>query len=182
MRLALEKMSSEYVGLAWKFRVSPESCDNPDHYESFLRLSAITEQNSGRGVTHVLVTLDDESGNVNDDSEIIGFMTLRATSLVDSTSKLSYVRPSLEIAELAINQKHERQGFGTKLVGAAILIATQLNERFIGIQNVVLCADPKAVGFYEKPDVGFGKMTDYYDILPDGWNDHCVPMYIRLSI
>ena len=178
MNLVLRKMSPEYAGLAWKFHVSPDSCDNPEHYENFLRLNAISEQSSGRGVTHILV-FTDKDGKICNDSEIVGFVTVRATSLVDSVDGVSYVKPSLEIAELAVGQKYERCGYGKLLVDIAIYIANHLNENFLGIQNVVLCADPRAVGFYENKKVGFGKLTDHY-VLRDGWNNNCIPMYIKL--
>lgn len=180
MNLALQQLSGDHIGLAWKFRVSPDSCDNPEHYEQYLTLCALSEQEAGRGVTHLLLTVDD-SGSITDKSEIAGFITLRATSLVNSCDGKQYVMPSLEIAELAVNQSFERQGIGTKLVDTAIFIATELNSRFIGIQYVVLCADPKAVGFYKNPKVGFGRLEDYYKILHDGWNDNCTPMYIKLA-
>ena len=180
MGIVLREMASEYIGLAWKFRVSPTSCDNPSHYENFLRLNAISEQSSGRGVTHVLVATNTENNIITKESEIIGFVTLRATSLVDSSDGVLYVKPSLEIAELAVDQKFERRGYGKVLVDVAIYIANHLNDHFIGIENVVLCADPKAVGFYENPKIGFGKLEDYYKILHDGWNNHCVPMYIKI--
>lgn len=180
MKILLQKLSKDNIGLAWSFHVSPDSCDNPEHYEQYLTLCALSEQEAGRGVTHVLLTLDD-SGNITKESEILGFVTLRATSLVDSCDGKLYVMPSLEIAELAIDCKHERKGFGKTLVEAAIYIATELNNQYIGIQYVVLCADPKAVGFYENPKVGFGRLGDYYKILHDGWNDNCIPMYIKLS-
>lgn len=178
MKLKLDTLSKEHIGLAWKFHVSPDSCDNPEHYENFLRLSALSEQAAGRGVTHVLVSANDQD-EIYEGSEIIGFVTVRATSLVDSVDGVSYVMPSLEIAELAVNKNYEGRGFGKSLVDLAIYIANHLNSNFIGVQNVVLCADPKAVGFYENEKVGFGKLNDYY-VLRDGWNNDCIPMYIKL--
>lgn len=175
MEFALKKMSTDYMGLAWNFHVSPDSCNNPSHYENFLRLSALSEQAAGRGVTHVLLELNDTQP-----CEIIGFVTLRATSLVETCNDHSYVKPALEIAELAVDQEYERQGFGSMLVDFSIYIASHLNEKFIGIQNVVLCADPQAVEFYAKPEIGFGRLEDFYEVLHDGWNDDCTPMYIKL--
>ena len=181
MGLVLKKMSKEYAGLAWKFCVSSDSCENHGHYEQFIRLNAISEQASGRGVTHVLVDTKNDTNEISNDSHIVGFITLRATSLVDERNGNRYVKPALEIAELAVDQKYERNGFGSQLVDAAIYIATKLNDQFVGIQNIVLCADPSAVGFYEKPAIGFGKLKDYY-ALHDDWNDNCIPMYIKLCV
>ncbi len=180
MGFSFQKMCKEYAGLAWKFHVSPASCDNPGHYEEFLRLNALSEQEAGRGVTHILTDNGKHEDISNKDSKIVGFITLRATSLAYSVGNNGYVMPALEIAELAVDREYEGHGYGTQLVEIAILIATQLNDEVVGFQNVVLCADPRAVGFYERENVGFAKLEDYYEVLRDGWNDSCIPMYIKL--
>lgn len=165
-------MGNEFAELAWRFHVNPASCENPWHYESFLRLNAIEEHLSGRGVTHICVDPDKQN--------IAGFITLRATSIVNSCDGVMYVQPALEIAELAVSKDYERQGVGTQLVDISIWVANKLNDSFIGIQSIVLCADKCAIGFYENPKIGFGKLEDHYDVLHDGWNNNCIPMYMNL--
>ena len=181
MAYVLRKMTSEYTGLAWKFHVNPASCDNPSHYEFFLRLDALADQASGRGVTHLLIDINDDSDEISDQSNIAGFVTLRATSIISSSDGNIFVKPSLEIAELAVDQQYERRGVGTMLIDIVILMATQLNDSIIGIQNIILCADPKAVGFYENPRINFGRLENHYDLPREGWNDDCIPMYIKLN-
>ena len=170
--MRVEVLSKTNIGLAWNFHVSPKSCDNPEHYERFLRLSAISEYQSGRGITRVMI---DDDG---DESRIVGFMTLRATSLIDYTGDNLYVAPSIEIAELAIDEQYERQGYGRKLVDTSILIASLVNKMFIGAKYLMLCSDPCSVDFYIK--CGFGLLQDYYNVLHDGWNDNCTPMFMRI--
>lgn len=175
MSYSLALMSTKYAGLAWEFRVSPTSCDNPMHYENYLRLCAIGDHKKGMGVTHLIIDYD-EKGSAK---AIAGFVTLRATSLVSTGEDgVKIVHPSLEIAELAVNEAYERQGIGTMLVDTAIYIADELRADSIGIKYVILCADPKAIGFYEKKD--FGKIDDLYETLREGWNNDCEPMYITL--
>lgn len=175
MPYSYELMSGKFMGLAWKFHVSPDSCDNPDYYEQYLRLCSISDYKSGMGITHLIVDTDNEGNAV----AIAGFVTLRATSLVNTDGNgVKIVHPSLEIAELAVNKDYERKGIGTKLVDTAIFIADKLRASFLGIKYVVLCADPKAIGFYEKMD--FGKIGDLYEALREGWNNNCEPMYITL--
>ena len=181
MGQVFKTMHRDYAGLAWNFHVSPDSCDNPQHYEYYLRFNAISEQANGRGVTHLLIDTGTDNSTILPTSRIAGFITLRATSLIETCDGKSYVKPSLEIAELAVDKDYERQGYGVQLVNIAILMAELLNTDSLGIQNVVLCADPKAVGFYENKKVGFGKVEDYYDMPRDGWNDNCIPMYIKLG-
>ena len=170
-----DMMSEKYAGLAWKFHVSPDSCDNPAHYENYIRLCAIGQQISGMGVTHLMLDVD-EKGNV---LAIAGYITLRATSLIDANEDgKKMVNPSLEIAELAVDKEYERKGIGTQLVKLAIAVADELRREYLGIKNIVLCADPKAVGFYKKRK--FDMIEDWYEALHDGWNDHCEAMYISL--
>lgn len=173
MPYSFERMSTEYAGLAWKFHVSPDSCENPGHYEEYLRLCAIGDYRTGMGVTHLIIDKDETGAEI----AIAGFITLRATSLVStSETGVKIVHPALEIAELAVDKEYERKGVGSKLVDTAIFIADRLRNSFLGIKYVVLCADPKAIGFYEK--MNFGKIGDLYEALREGWNDHCEPMYI----
>lgn len=180
MGVTLKQLSAEYTPMAWNFHVNPDSCDNPQHYEDYLRLSALGDQVAGHGITHLLISTTSDGNDVTNDSEIIGFVTLRATSLVDFTDGTYYVHPSLEIAKLAVNHKFEHKGYGKTLVDVAIYIANHLKDHFLGIQRVVLCADPRAVGFYENPKIGFGRLNDYYKMPHDGWNNNCIPMFIKL--
>lgn len=171
MNVSHKIMNSDYSGLAWKFHVSPDSCENPGHYEQYIRLVAVDDRNTGMGTTHILVDEDAQ--------ELIGYITLRATSLVSENERGNkIVHPSLEIAELAVSQKYAGKGFGTILVQLAILIADDLREELVGVRYVVLCADPKAVAFYEK--LKFVKVSDIYDVLRDGSNDNCEAMFIEL--
>ena len=171
MSITLATMSSEYVGLAWKFHVSPVSCDNHEYYEQYLRLCALADRKSGTALTHILV--DDGA------QRIVGYISLRATSLVgDGAADKKTVHPALEIAELAVDEDYERNGYGSDLVNIALDYALEMRSKYMGIKYVMLCADPKAVGFYEK--LYFGKVGDLYEALHDGWNDHCEPMYIQL--
>ena len=181
MGILLKKMSAKYAGLAWKFHVSQVSCDNPAHFEQYIQLNAISEHAAGRGLTHILVDTKTEDLSIDlQKARIIGFITLRATSIVESNYHTLQVNPAIEIAELAVDQEYEHKGFGSKLIDTTIYLATQLNENFIGIQNIVVCAASQAVAFYENPRIGFGRLEDYYVIPRDGWNDTCIPMYIKL--
>lgn len=164
-------MNNGCSGLAWKFRVSPVSCENPAHYEEYIRFVAVSDRSEGMGTTHILVN--------HDEDEMMGYVTLRATSLVSTNERGNkIVHPALEIAELAVAEKYERIGVGTNLVQLAILAASDLRENLLGIRYVVLCADPKAVGFYEK--LKFGRVRDVYEVLRDGSNDNCEAMFIQL--
>ena len=174
--LRLEDMSSDLAGLAWKFQVNPESCDNPAHYENYIRLTAIYDNDAGMGKTLVLV--GDES-DLECESVIAGYITLKASSLI--TAYIDGARigePAVEVSELAVNKVYEHQGIGTQLVQYAIVTAQNLNKQFLGVKYIVLCADPKAVGFYKTFE--FAELDDYSEIPREPWNRNCTPMCIRL--
>lgn len=168
-------MGIDYVGLAWKFHVSPYSCEKPSHYEEYLRFCAIDDYKNGRGVTHLIIDIN-ESG----EKAIAGFVTLRATSLISkSENDMPVVHSSIEIAELAVSEKYERRGVGSALVSLAICVADELRAEKLGIKYVVLCADPQAISFYhDKHD--FEKIGDLYETPREGWNENCEAMYITL--
>ena len=171
MGYVVSRLTSDNAGLASDFHVSPNSCENPEYYEEYIKLNAIGDHQKGMGVTHVL--LDEEQ------KRLLGFITLRATSLVsEGYDGVKNVHPALEIAELAVEEKFERQGVGTTLLALAIDIADELRSNMVGIRHIVVCADKAAVGFYQK--FGFGKLSSLYEVLHDGWNDLCEPLCITL--
>ena len=55
MATCLSRFIDEDAGLAFYFKVNPGFCGNNGHYEEYLRFCAITDQESGKGVTHVLI-------------------------------------------------------------------------------------------------------------------------------
>lgn len=162
---------SDFIGLACKFHVSPSSCDNPTHYEDYIRFSACTDFKSGVGVTHIL--LDGEQ------ARIAGFVTLRATSLVSENEQGTMnVHPAIEIAELAVDAEYEQKGVGTGLLNIAVDFSDSLRSTCIGIKHIVVCADPKAIDFYKK--FGFVDISAVYEVLHDGWNDNCSALLMTL--
>ena len=174
MQLVEEILSRNNSGLAWSFHVSPDSCSNPNYYDNYIRFCAISDYVKGMGVTHLLID-EGESG----EPVLAGYVTLRSTSLIsDGSDGKKNVQPALEIAELAVRGDYERKGVGTGLISIAVAEADTLRSKNIGIRHILVCADPYAVGFYEK--FGFVKIASVYDVLHDGWNDNCEPLFTTL--
>ena len=177
MNTDFKRLTQDYMQLAWEFCVNPESCENPKHYESYLQLDALSDANSGRGTTHLLLEVDD----TNKPKAIMGFMTLRATSLTKEDERGEICgSAALEITELSVDEKYERNGVGSKLIGLATLLAEEVNRDHMGIEYIVLCADHRAVDFYRKTNPSFVRLADYYTVPREGWNENCIPMGIRL--
>ena len=110
-------MSSDHIGLTYKFHVNPESCDNPNHYEQYIKWCAITDQKEGKGLTHLFIQMNDKTK----EESIIGFITLRTTSFIKKYEDYNEGHSALEIAEIAIDQNFEKQGWGSILVKFAII-------------------------------------------------------------
>ena len=109
---------------------------------------------------------------------IAGFVSLRATSLLSTDNEGNkMVHPALEIAELAVDKEHIGLGVGKELVNLSLAIAYDLRKS-IGIKSIVLCSTEKAVSFYSH--MHFGKLSELYEVLHDGQNNDCQPMYITL--
>lgn len=165
----------ELAGLAFDFKVNPDSCGNPDHFEYYIRLSAITENTSGQAKTHVV--LDKEK------KHIMGFITLKAAALLFSDTdadgaSIQSGYPAIEVVNLAVAQDYERMGVGGALVDFALLTADDLCRQYIGVRYIVLAADPKAQSFYEHK--GFHCIQDYYDMPTDRQSSDCVPMMMQI--
>lgn len=171
MNLQYALMGQEYAGLAWQFHVSPSSCDNPSHYEEYVRFCAVTDRNDGRTVTHLLL-----DGDAN---RIAGYIALRTGSMLTVGEDGKFVGiPALEIAEIAVDQDYERNNVGTLLVNIALDAAGYLRNTLAGVMYIVACADPASVDFYRKQ--GFDAAKDNYTVPSDGWNNNCSPFYLRL--
>lgn len=176
MSIFHDLMSKEYIGIAQSFSVNPQRCDNPEHYERFIRQDCLTDHQQGMGVTHVFV---DENESTQE-KHIAGYITLRCSSLVMESGedyKLGY--PALEIAELAVDKNYEGQGLGTDLVKFAVDEAIELNKNKIGVQYVILCADVAAVGFYSNAELGFKPIRQLQEIPREHRNSRCEPMMLK---
>lgn len=168
----LERFTSEYIGLAWKFHVSPSSCDNPDLYETYLRCSAISEGNAGMGTTHIVLD--------RDANKIAGYITWRASSLIsENSSGIKIVNPALEIAMLAVDRDYERQKIGTALIKQTVATAEKIRTKLLGIRHIVVCPAPYSIGFYKKTKM-FKPLNAIFEVLHDGNNDGCVPYFMTL--
>ncbi len=172
MSVRIEQFNKDMAGLAWSFQVNPDSCGNPEHYENYLRLVAITDRKEGNGVTYVVLEEQEEN------KKICGFVTLRTSSVIKQYEKKVQGEAALEITELAVDKYYEHKGVGKLLLALAVSIANEINTRFASVMHVALCADPMAVPFYKR--FGFKKMEEYGDIPRDGWNEDCIPMMLTL--
>lgn len=171
-------MSSEYVEITRNFHVNSEHCENPEHYETYIRQDCFTDHKQGMGVTHVFIDEDESTGS----RTIVGYITLRMSSLImDSGDGYRLGYPALEIAELAVDERYEGQGIGTDMVMFAINEAVEMNKEKVGVQYVILCADPAAVGFYSSDKLKFQNIRLLQEVPREHRNSTCVPMMLKIA-
>lgn len=169
------KVSKDKMELIMKFKVDETKCDNPEHYESYLMYNALNDINQGFSTTYLYI----EENEQTEEKNIMGYITLRMSSFIkDMGESRKYGYPALEIAELAVDKNYTGRGIGTDMVMDTITIANELNE-IISVKYIVLCADPRVQGFYEKLE--FQKMYDRIEDIPrEHFNLSAIPMYIKL--
>lgn len=126
----------------------------------------------GLGTTHVFIS------ELDGKEYLAGFITLRASALVENNNGSIQGKPALEIAELAVDERFTGQNIGSLLVSFALTNADNLNNSLLRLKYVVVCSDPQSSGFYEK--CKFQMLNNIGDIPREGWNDSCIPMYIQL--
>ena len=169
------KADTKHMALFLDFHVDRTMCDNPDHYDEFIRYQALSDQKSGLGTTYLYIEQEDVTGK----ECIMGYITLRTSAFIkDMGEAKKFGYPALEIAELAVDKRYVGQYIGTDMVIDSINIANELNEN-ISVKYIVLCADPRAEQFYEKLE--FVRMQSVYEEVPrEHANIDCVPMYLKL--
>ena len=173
MELSLELFSQDLYGLTFDFKVNPLSCGNNEHYEQYIRFSALSDASQRYSTTHVLV------GSEDGRRRILGFVTLRASSYIKRSGDVSHGESALEVMELAVDQRYERRGFGSLLMDYAVSLADDINSYYMAIKYIVVCADRQALPFYS--EYGFSQVSDYGEIPHNGANDDCIPMFLQLN-
>ena len=135
------------------------SCGNEELDRFFKRNALINDQN-GYGKTFIL----------ENNGEILGFFTLCSFSIKfdeypkgDEERLPKYPIPCIKIARLAVDKRHQHQGYGKELLKQTFLRIISVSKT-VGIRLVVVDAKESAVNFYT--NYGFiplenGKNTYY---------------------
>ncbi len=168
-------ISKENASLGFKFSVDDSKCDNPQHYNDYIKFSALQDLNDGLGVTYLYIEYIEEK----QEEFIMGYVSLRMSSLIkDMGEDKKFGYPALEIAELAVDKRYTNKHIGTDMVLDSINTANLLNDT-ASVKYLVLCADPKAVEFYKKID--FNELINETGEIPrEHCNIRCTPMLIKL--
>lgn len=174
----IERYEAKHAPYAHSFYVNPDSCENPEHFESYIRYDALGDYRSGMATTHVMVEYEVQEDETEAFIGICGFISLKATALITSDNESIVGDPAIEIAELAVNKNYEKENNGRALLEYAVNLCDELRDT-IGAKYLLVCAAKKAVEFY-KHILPFGNAEDYYIIPREIWNEDCIPLYFRL--
>ncbi len=168
-----EIINKENVGLANGFSVNPSSCENSAFYKEYLQWSALSDLYAGRTTTHLFI---DELQN-----RIMGFVALRASAIISRGDGESVTGiPAMEVFMLAVDKDYEGRRVGTALIDYVIYQASLLHEEHIGLQYIILAADKKAIGFYEK--MSFVPLEKPWNRSPkENRSVSCAPMSLLLD-
>lgn len=166
-------INKENIGLAGSFSVNPSSCENSAFYREYLQLSALRDFQAGRTTTHLFI---DECLN-----RIMGFVSLRTSAIISQEDNGNVTGiPAMEVFMLAVDQAYEGRGVGTALIDYVIYQADELHKYHLGLQYIILAADKKATGFYEK--MSFVPIEAQWNRIPkENWSANCVPMSLYLD-
>lgn len=118
---------------------------------------------------------------VKNDSEIVGYYSLKASAINYIFNGINDVRPILELSEFAIDIKYQRQKYGTFIMLNLVFDKIIRISNIIGCQGIITFALGKnAIRFYES--IGFEKidLTDK-DVLIDNFSMNCTPMVISID-
>ena len=119
-----EQFSAAHVGIARNFSVRKDSCNNPEHFTDFLLYNALNDAKSGMGVTFVLAQHDDHDAP----TRIMGYVTLKTSSLLQNTGDGYTGKPGIEISELAVDKDFGGQGIGSLLLDYVMYSCSTIQE------------------------------------------------------
>ena len=119
-------------------------------------LKKYARQNELRNISRTFLLLNN--------FEVMGYYTL-STAEISWNSISNKIRkglpkypiPSLRIARLAIDKKHQKKGFGKLLVKSIFLKALAISEE-VGLHFIIVEPKEESIGFYEL--YGFKQISD----------------------
>lgn len=129
-------------------------CSKPA-FEEYLRVTALYDQNSHMGQTHLFMYRE----------QIVGYVVLAMAYMSRPAQKRLGIDtygdvPALLISHLATHKEYERRGICKNMVSWATRYAKRTSKN-IGCRVVLVRSDPDVVGFYEK--IGFTHATTKTD-------------------
>lgn len=159
----IDKFDNEYYK---DFDCGDEGLNN------FLKLKSFKNSNpyDCKGTT-TLVTLN---------GKLIGYYTLKNTSLLFKADNKLRGIPAIEITYLAIDKEYQRQGYGSTIIQNIIYETFEYSDKFSEVNAIVVSSLKDKIGFYL--DNKFVKFTDVFDLPYDSCRDTTEQMFLNMSV
>lgn len=175
VRRYIESLTYEHQPLISDFFVV-ESDNRNDYFKNYLMYNGMLDNEQGIAKTKVYIEEDDDG-----QKKIVGFYAIRASSLIiDTLGVEKKGEPALEVFELAVHKDYQGQGIGKEMLMDIFATAHHLNETYLGIKHLVVCAKASAKKYYEREPFNFREMPNY-KIPRNDSNEDCIGMSVRLQ-
>lgn len=164
--------------------VSDFCCGTNEGLDNFLKSEAFEYNREGQGNTYLIW--------MPKKSDVVGYFTLKADSIeaYNEEEKRVVALPAVEIARFAIQEKYQRNGFGTAIFGYHIVPKINAVKEIIGVNTImVFVEDQDGKEYYQTPEEK--KIKNFYSklgfklaeeevqrFIRDDYNEGCRLMYM----
>jgi len=111
---------------------------------------------------------------------LLGYYTLKNTSLLFRPDQTLRGYPAIEIMYLAVQKEHQRKGIGSRILRGIIYRAYQLSRNFSAVTVLILSSKNCAAEFYKKNE--FRELGEYLDMLYDPCRAETTALFLNLSL
>lgn len=171
MKYYIEPLDESHVLLFDEFKAYED--EENDYFNNYLKLNGLLDQKQGIAKTYLYIKENKEK------KEILGFYSLRASSLIIDIEDVREGQPAIEIYEFAVRYDHQKTGVGKKLMMDAIARIIRISYE-IGVKLIIVAAKKDAVGYYKR--YKFDEIPCYKKIISTIDNSQCVGMSLSLNV
>jgi GNAT superfamily N-acetyltransferase len=160
--------SEGHLDLVQNFSCGKEGLDN------FLKEQAIDDQKEHKSTTTLVIR------RYRDKITLIGFYTLKNTSLLFKPDNKLRGYPAIEIVYFAVDKRFQRKGLGSKILKTIIFRAIELSKNFSAVAALVLSSENDVVDFYKKNR--FKDFSVFFDLLYDDCREETTSLFLNLVV
>lgn len=162
----------DYISDENRSKLSVFDCGH-EGMNNFLVCQAEKYSNSYDGLTRLLIHKKTKN--------VIGYYTLKNTSLIFKPDNKLRGIPAIEIFRLAIDKDFQDQGIGTKVLQKIFFDAYEYTNTFSSAKMIVLYAlnNEQCLKFYKK--LKFIEMEEFFEMLYDECIHNAVPLMVNLK-
>jgi len=141
---------------------------------NYLKEQALIDQKNNESTTTLIVK------KYRGQRCLLGYYTLKNTSLLLKHDEKLRGYPAIEIVYFAIQREHQHQHIGSIALGKIIYQSYCQSRDFSAIKVIILSSKECAVEFYRKNE--FEEMNEYLEMLYDDCRTVTTPMFLTLNV